>query len=149
MDKNDAEAFISLVGAWKLVSFQVRDDKGELTFPFGENAQGAIIYTASGRYIAQVLHPLAMLSADDATQGTPEEFKAIATSCIAYYGEYEFRSEDAVVVHHVEVALFPDLKGDTVERHVELSGDRLRLTTPPTLRGGGEFVGILDWERIG
>ena len=44
-----------IVGAWRLVSFQSRTDNGEVTYPFGEEAQGTIIYTAHGRYAVQLM----------------------------------------------------------------------------------------------
>jgi len=54
------------------------------------------------------------------------------------------------VVHQVEGSLFPNWEGQGQKRYVELSGHRLKLTTPPTLWGGGEeIVGMIEWERIG
>jgi lipocalin-like protein len=48
----------SLVGAWKLVSFEFRKDERQSIDPFGEKAQGSIIYTESGRYSAQLMRML-------------------------------------------------------------------------------------------
>ena len=39
-------------GAWKLISFQFRKEDGETLYPFGERAQGSIIYTESSRWKA-------------------------------------------------------------------------------------------------
>ena len=56
--------------------------------------------------------------------------------------------ENGFVVHHVEGSLFPNWEGQALKRLVELSGNRLKLSTPPTLRGGGEVVFVILWERI-
>lgn len=43
----------SLVGTWRLVSFEVLDAEGRRAFPFGEDAVGFITYTADGRMAVQ------------------------------------------------------------------------------------------------
>jgi hypothetical protein len=53
-----------------------------------------------------------------------------------------------IVVHHVEVSLTPDWAGGDQVRHYKLEGNRLTLTTPPTLFGGVEQVTTLVWERL-
>ena len=46
-------------------------------------------------------------------------------------------------------AQLPNWEGQQQKRFFELSGNRLKLSTPPTLwGGGGEIVGVLLWERI-
>jgi len=37
-----------LGGTWRLISFSVRDLEGRSTYPFGEDAENFIIYTADG-----------------------------------------------------------------------------------------------------
>jgi hypothetical protein len=81
-------------------------------------------------------------------QGIAEEIEANYKGFISYYGPYGFDSEKGFVVHHVEGSLFPNWEGQLQKRFFELSGNRLKLSTPPTLWGGGEVVGVLLWERI-
>ena len=151
MDKHLADNRIPIVGAWKLVSFESRKDNGDVTYPFGQDAQGSIIYTATGRFAVQLLRGARprFVSADQ-MKGTAEEIKAGFEGCIAYYGSYEFHPEAGFVVHHVERSLFPNWEGQDLKRFVELAGDRLQLRTPPTVwGGGGAIVGVLEWERNG
>jgi len=82
-------------------------------------------------------------------KGTPEEIKANYEGVISYFGPYEFDAEEGFVLHHVEGSLFPNWEGQAQKRFFELSGNRLTLSTPPTLwGGGGEIVAVLTWERI-
>ncbi len=149
MGQSLPRALVPIIGAWKLISFEIQKADGEVLCPFGENAQGSIIYTETGRVSAQVMRlgrPL--FASGDMMQGTTEEIEANYKGFISYYGPYEFDSENGFVVHHVEGSLFPNWEGQTQKRFYELSGNRLKLTTPPTLYGGGDFVGVLLWERI-
>ncbi|MBT8358139.1 MAG: lipocalin-like domain-containing protein [Deltaproteobacteria bacterium] len=149
MEQSFSQALVPIIGAWKLISFEIQMADSEVSYPFGENAQGSIIYTETGLVSAQVMLPgRPLFASGDMMQGTTEEIEANYKGFISYYGPYEFDSENGFVVHHVEGSLFPNWEGQTQKRFYELSNNRLKLTTPPTLYGGGEFVGVLLWERI-
>jgi hypothetical protein len=151
MEKNLAENPVPIIGAWKLVSFESRQDNGEVIYPFGEDAQGSIIYTATGRFSVQLMRTNRprFVSADQ-MKGTVEEIEANYKGCISYYGSYEFAREGGFVVHHVEGSLFPNWEGQGLKRFCVLTGNRLTLTTQPILwGGGGEIVGVVEWERVG
>jgi hypothetical protein len=139
-----------IVGAWKLISFEIRKENGGVLHPYGENARGSIIYTESGRFAAQVMRPdRPQFGAGDQMKGTPEEIKANYEGVISYFGPYELDAEKGFVLHHVEGSLFPNWEGQAQKRFFELSGNRLTLSTPPILwGGGGQVVGVLVWERI-
>jgi hypothetical protein len=145
LSKNSA----SIIGAWKLISLQIQKENGDVIYPFGENAQGSIIYTDSGRFSAQLMRPdRPKFASGDQMKGKTEEIKVNYEGCISYYGPYEFDAENNFIIHHVEGSLFPNWEGQGQKRFFELSGNRLRLTTPPTVWGGEEFVAMLIWERI-
>ncbi len=151
MDKNLAGNAMPIIGVWKLVSFEIRTDKGAVVYPFGEDAQGTIIYTASGHFSVQLLRThRPHLASGDQLKGTVEEIEANYKGYLSYYGSYDFDRDGGFVVHHVEGSLFPNWEGQGLKRYCELSGNRLTLRTPPTLWGGrGEIVGKLVWERVG
>lgn len=81
--------------------------------------------------------------------GTIAEIEAVYKGFISYYGHYEFDRAGGFVVHHVGRSLFPNWEGQPQKRFLVLSGNLLKLSTPPTLWGGGEMVGVLLWERLG
>jgi len=85
---------ISFVGAWKLISFEFRRDEGETMYPFGEKAQGSIIYTESGRYSAQLMRvDRPRFAVPDQMRGTSQEIEASYRGCISYFGSYEVDHE--------------------------------------------------------
>jgi hypothetical protein len=149
MEQSLSQALVPLIGAWKLISFEIQQADGVVIYPLGENAQGSIIYTETGLVSAQVMCPgRPLFASGDMMQGTTEEIEANYKGFISYYGRYEFDSENGFVVHHVEGSLFSNWEGHTQKRFCELSGNRLKLSTPPTPYGGRELVGVLLWERI-
>lgn len=151
MDKNPIGYAVPIIGVWKLVSFAIRTDKGAVIYPFGEDAQGSIMYTASGRFSVQLRRSnRPQFASGDQLKGTVEEIEANYKGYLSYYGSYDFDPNGGFVVHHVEGSLFPNWEGQGLKRYCELSANRLKLTTPPTLWGGkGEIIGTLVWERIG
>ena len=138
-----------IVGAWRLVTFEFRNAEGLVIYPFGEKAQGSIIYTASGRYSAQLMRiDRPKFASGDQMRGTAEEIEANYKGCISYFGTYEINLPDSLIIHHVEGSIFPNMEGRDQERFFELSENRLQLRTPPIKLDGEKAVGILVWERI-
>ncbi len=48
---------------------------------------------------------------------------------------------------HIEGASAPDWIGTSQKRFIEVSGNKLTITTPPQPIGGVESVVVLVWER--
>jgi hypothetical protein len=148
LSQNLSQTSSPLIGAWKLISFELQNSNGDVIYPFGENAQGTIIYTDSGRFSVQVFRPNRLhFASGDQMRGTLEEIKSNYESLSSYYGSYESDSENGFVVHHVEGSLFPNLQEQPQKRFYDLSGNRLKLRSPPLLWGGSEAVAVLIWER--
>jgi hypothetical protein len=119
-----------LVGAWRLISFEVRRPDGGTRHPFGVDARGLLIYTANGYMAGQVMRP-------------GRELADAAAGYIAYTGTYTANEAEHVVTHHVTMSLRPDLIGTDQRRHVVFEGERLTLSTPPD---EGRVM-ILVWDR--
>jgi hypothetical protein len=150
MEQKLSENSVPIIGAWKLISFEIRKADGTVIYPFGEDAQGLGIYTEAGLFSGQLMRPdRPRVVSGDQLNGTSAEIKANYEGFLSYYGPYELDAENGFVIHHVEGSLFPNWEGTEQKRFFELTGNRLKLTTPPTLwGGGGEIVGVLLWERI-
>ncbi|HVP20762.1 MAG TPA: lipocalin-like domain-containing protein [Anaerolineaceae bacterium] len=151
MGKSLENNSMPIIGEWKLISFETHTGSGDVSYPFGEDPQGCIIYAESGRFSVQLMRTnRPHFASGDQLKGTVGEIEANYQGCIAYYGSYTIDRDGGFLVHHVEGSLFPNWEGQDLKRYFELSGNRLKLTTPPTLwGGGGEIVGMLEWERIG
>ncbi len=86
-------------------------------------------------------------AAADILGGTPEEKSAALDTYISYCGRYEISGDR--VRHHITVSLFPNWIGVTQEQIVTLTGDTLRLSTPPLLIKGKMQTAHLVWKRAG
>lgn len=140
----------SFVGAWKLVTFEFLKEDGDVIYPFGEEAQGSILYTESGRYSAQLMRKgRPRFKSGDQMRGTVEEIEANYKGCISYFGTYEVDVDLNFIIHHVEGSIFPNMEGTNQLRSFEFTENRLQLRTPPMMLDGVKAFGVLLWERIG
>ncbi|NKY89815.1 lipocalin-like domain-containing protein [Nocardia veterana] len=136
----------ALVGRWELTAWTAGDEAGAVVLPFGENPQGCVIYTAGGWMSGQLAAGERRELPTGNALGGPEAERAEAySSYVAYCGEY--RVEGRTVVHLLRMSLFPNWVGTEQRRFVELSGDRLVLSTPPTPVGDRTLVNRLYWTR--
>lgn len=141
---------IPIIGAWKLVTFEFRKTDGSVMYPYGEKAQGSIIYTESGRYSAQLMRiDRPRLQSGDQMKATAGEIEANYKGSISYFGTYEFDAENGTIIHHVEASIFPNMEGTDQKRFFKLKGNRLQLKTPAFKLDGEMAEGILLWERVG
>lgn len=141
---------IPIIGAWKLVMFEFRKTDGSVIYPYGEEAQGSIIYTETGRYSAQLMRvDRPRLEFGDQMKATPEEMEANYKGSISYFGTYEFDPENGQIIHHVEASIFPNMEGTYQKRFYKLSGNMLQLKTPTFKLNGEMAEGVLLWERVG
>ncbi len=134
----------SVVGAWKLESFDQVGENGATTPRFGPHPVGYLIYTVSGRVSATLSAAhRPKLVAPDASSSTVEERAGALRNFLAYAGTYEVRGNH--VFHKVETCIWTNLVGTTLERAFELSGDALIIRTlPPEIWGN---TSKLVWRR--
>ena len=134
----------SVVGAWSLVSFDVDEGKATAQPRFTPPPVGYLIYSAQARMAAVLagahrpeLHSPAGSGASEAQRS--ESLR----NFLAYAGRYEIRGDR--VFHHVEVSVFTDLVGVTLERQFKIAGDTLTIRTlPPEIWGSSN---VLVWKR--
>jgi len=139
---------VSVVGTWRLESFESRSEAGP-AHPMGERPDGLLVYTSTGWMCVHISHaertPFA--SADPLLATQAEQAHAFATSFITYCGRYEMSGNK--VRHHVEVSVHPNWRGFVFEREFTLDGDTLVLRTPPHEIGGRAVSSELRWRRVG
>jgi len=137
------------VGTWRLVAFESHTEDGRARLPYGKAAQGYLTYTVEGYMCVAIMDASRPRFADasDFVDGTPEEQIAAGKRYISYAGSYVIRDE-RVIVHHIEVSLFPNWVGSDQERLFEFDGNRLTLSTPPILIKGKQRTSHLVWERV-
>jgi hypothetical protein len=100
-----------------LVAFE-QESEGEITYPYGRDAKGLLIYEGSGHMSVQIMRDdRAPLSSSD----------------------WEIDDANRTVIHHVEGHILPASVGKALKREFEFSGDRLTLKPAPGRRA--------VWER--
>ncbi|WP_067650688.1 lipocalin-like domain-containing protein [Nocardia harenae] len=138
-----------LVGAWRLVTFTGRTRSGRTIHLMGEHATGHLLYSADGFVSVNLMradrprgeHGTRLDELDDAFAGV------LARTYLAYSGPYELYEERALVRHHFELCLDPDLIGTLQERRVEFFGDELELSVPTPQIPGTQLPLFLRWRR--
>jgi hypothetical protein len=133
----DAMSTDSLVGTWKLISWQVmlRSQPHDL---FGSNPKGFLILTPEGR--AMVLTTAQNRKAGEGD----EERAALHKSMLAYTGRY--RVEGDHFITSVDVSWNESWNGTEQRRRYQLDGDRLVVESAPA--PSILFPGTLDYRRI-
>ena len=133
-----------LVGSWRLVSFELRNQAGEVSYPFGPDVTGYLFYNADGYMSAAFMSAKrgAGPSEDLADAGAASTYD----SFMAYCGEYEVEGDR--IIHRVEVSSLAVWTGTVQERIFKIDGDRLTLMTAPLLIASETPIGHLVWDRV-
>jgi hypothetical protein len=137
-----------LIGTWRLISWENRRVvDGQVSYPLGKDAVGYIMYNEDGYMFVAIMGSNRLrFAADDLLSGTKEEEAQAEETYVSYCGRYEFHGDS--VIHHVELSLFPNWVGVEQERLVEVTGNRLTLSTRPILLRGIQQRAHLIWERV-
>lgn len=130
-----------IIGSWKLVSWRRIQEDGTVSFPFGEEVIGTLLYAADLTMTVQMLvKNRPTIPTTDALGGTDDQRAAAYSTCLAYFGTYEVQAD--LIVHKVEGSLFPNWSGTVQDRPFAIDGDELALRTPP-----GPVVNEITWTR--
>jgi hypothetical protein len=79
----------SLLGTWRLLSFEARDSKGQLQYPLGEHVSGLLVYDAGGNMAAHVMkNDRPIFAANDPDRGTDAEVRTAFEGHASYFGTY-------------------------------------------------------------
>lgn len=129
------------VGAWKLLSFQSFDAAGAAR-P-GAYDVGIIVYDASGRMTAQLMHSS---NTADRPLTSDADRAAAYRRYLGYWGPFTVDASKGVVIHHVEGSSNPSWVGGDQVRHYTFAADGQGLTL--SVKNGERVTSTLVWERI-
>jgi Lipocalin-like domain len=132
----------SLIGSWKLISWQVIAEDGTVHDIYGAKPKGYLVLTREGRSIV-------VTTADGRKAGMSDaERAALHKSMLAYSGRYRIEGNDFVTT--VEVSWNEAWNGSEQRRHFRIEGNRLFIESAPApsiiLAGKTDFRRIV-WER--
>ena len=139
----------SVVGSWRLVSYDTQTTDGVKSFPLGQDLAGLAIYQPNGRVSIQFMRrDRPRFQSGDAWRGTLEEERAAFEGFFGYAGRYTIDAARSVVTHHIEIASAPNYVGIDLPRTFTLEGNRLTLRTPQRQLAGQTSASTLVWERV-
>ena len=139
----------SVVGTWRLVSYDTRTAAGVTSYPLGQDLAGLAIYLPNGRVSIQFMRrDRPTFKSGDAWRGTLEEERAAFEGFFGYAGRYTIDMARSVVTHHLEIASAPNYVGIDLVRTFSISGNRLTLRTPERQLAGQTSTSTLIWERV-
>jgi hypothetical protein len=143
----DSSQAAALIGTWRLQSFHLCASDGAVTYPFGREAVGYYLFSASGYMSVVVMAPdRPAFTAGDLMGGTTAEKTKAAETYISYTGRYGVDGDRLIV--HPEAAFFPNWIGMDQVRIMDLEDDVLDLSTPPMLLAGHQQTAHLVWTRV-
>lgn len=128
-----AELAPSLVGSWRLASYEIRpaDGSGSADHPFGDAPLGLFIFDPDGNYSVQLQDP------------------AAPHTRVASWGSYEV---DEAAVHFVLAPIAGTSQftpGSKTIRRVTLNGDGTATFRPPVqIVEGVEMQGYITWRKV-
>ena len=135
------------IGAWRLLSCEVRGPAGQVSYPYGREVAGYILYSADGYMsVSFMSRERLRFAGDDPRRGTTEEKVAAAETYVSYCGRYEILADR--VRHYVEVSFFPNWVGGIQERLFVFEGRRLTLIAPAFMVNGEPQKVYLIWEKV-
>ena len=138
-----------LVGTWRVVSWTRLVGDSEEPGALGNDPVGLLMYTADGFICANGMQRegRAKFKTSDFRAGSTEEKAAAFGSYFGYCGRFEINESERSVIHKIEVSSFPNFTGGAEKRFIEISGDRLKLTSAPMVVGERRVIHVLLWER--
>ena len=137
----------SLIGTYKLISWEIRHESGQVNYPLGPDAQGVINYSQNGYVFVHIMaQGRKMHSAGDLFGGEISELKNSATTHISYCGKYDVQGNQ--VVHYVTISSFPNWVNSEQRRNWEFKDGRLLLSAHGLQVGSEKVEASLIWERV-
>jgi hypothetical protein len=135
-----------VTGAWTLVAADVVKAGGVREPAYGPNPKGSASFDASGRYVVVVrANTLPKFAANNRTEGTADENKAVVHGMLAHFGTYSVDQAAGAMVFRIEASSFPNWDGAEQRRAVTVSGDDMKYVNAAASAGGGALE--LVWKR--
>ncbi len=117
----------NIIGTWQLISWVSINTKREEHFPFGEDAEGYLLYLESGVMSVHLSRKKRELfQSPSVFSVSPDEALESYHSYTSYSGHYEVKGNK--ILHHVEMHASPNWVGTTQERFFKLENNLLSLS---------------------
>lgn len=126
----------SIVGTWKLVSFENHRPDGSVGRPFGDKPAGYFFYDSAGYLSIHLMRtpPISNFPGAANASGDAEKFRELYQAYVGYFGTYSVDYAKGILVHHVEGSNRPDYTGANEIRPFRIEGNKLIIE----IREGGQ-----------
>lgn len=134
-----------LIGTWKLISFELKTDNGDIFYPLGKDAKGYLLYQQDG-YMAVNIMANNRLNLKSEILFEETEKILFPNNYLSYSGTYNNNIYDDYIIHNIEICSFPDI-GKNEKRFYQNDKKKLILTTEKKELKGKIFYAIASWEK--
>ena len=144
-----ADAQDRFTGTWRLLACEGRWSDGRISYPYGLQPGGMLVYDGQGSFSGQIMaqerSPFAM---GNLLKGSNDEVRAAFQGYVAYYGTYAVDEAKRMMLHQVEGSFFPNWIGEQQIREFAFTDDgSLELRTLPIKGSRADLTVVLLWER--
>lgn len=139
---------VNLAGTYRLIRYEIRWSDGRVELPYGEDAEGLLVYTPTGHMSGHLMRRDVPRFRTSARHASSEETRAAYLGYLGYYGTFTVDETVGTVNHRVLGSWHPNWIGTNQLRYFELEGDRLILQTPPRISGDRSRHSRLIWQRV-
>ena len=136
-------------GTYRLVRCEVRWSDGEIEKPYGDDADGLLVYTPDGFFSGHLMRRNVPKFRTGARRAPASHVRKAFLGYLGYYGRYDVDEKAGKVTHHVLGSWHPNWTGTDQIRQFRVEGERLSIATPPVTSGRRSRRTHLVWQRVG
>ena len=135
-------------GLWRLLRVEMRSTNGQISFPWGAEVGGLLIYTDTGLFSWQ-LCPLKRSRPKDKSKLQRDEMADYFACYSAAFGSYNLLPGKPFIYHRVTMGLNPVTAQMVQRRKFEFNGKLLSLsTTPYNYDDKNNIITRTVWEKV-
>jgi len=126
-------------------------NKEDKIYPLGRNVRGLLSYSENGMMSAQLGSAMRPNFADnDFRKGSDIEIREAFNGYISYFGTYKIVEKSGIIIHDVQMSMFPNWINTKVKRYFKFSdGEQiLTLKATPIDYEGIIMTPTLIWQKI-
>ena len=139
---------MSIEGTYRLVRCTVIYSDGITEHPYGEDAEGLLIYAPTGHFSGHLMRRGVGRFRTGARKAAAEETRAAFLGYLGYFGTYAVDGAAGTVTHTVLGSWHPNWVGTDQVRHYRRNGAQLVIETPAIRSGGRARFTRLTWRRV-
>jgi hypothetical protein len=123
----------SLMGAWSLIRFEQADIHGNVSYPMGKCAKGSLYYTHEGHVSVHIMQAERRSTIESLLLKNATRYHDLGY--LAYSGRYRVNDSEQIVIHDIDISLYPEWIGSHQVRAISLQTNQLDLQFQQRING--------------